>query len=65
MKYTIKTHKKDNKNIKKVEFKKKTLKPVKHHDVLCSFDLDFKLLLIIEAVSPCDEHVLVLFVCLL
>ena len=36
MKYTIKTHKKDNKNMDKLEFKKniKTLKHVKHHDVL-------------------------------
>jgi len=35
MKYTIKTHTKDNKNIDKLEFKKiKTLKHVKHHDVL-------------------------------
>ena len=36
MKYTIKTHKIDNKNIDKLEFKKtiKTLKHVKHHDVL-------------------------------
>ena len=34
MKYTIKTHKIDNKNIDKLEFKKKTLEHVKHHDVL-------------------------------
>jgi len=34
MKYTIKTHKVDNKNIDKMEFTQKTLKHVKHHDVL-------------------------------
>jgi len=36
MKYTIKTHKIDNKNIDKLEFKKthKTLEHVKHHDML-------------------------------
>ena len=36
MKYTIKTHKIDNKNIDKLEYtiNIKTLKHVKHHDVL-------------------------------
>ena len=34
MKYTIKTHKIDDKNIDKLELRKKNIKTLKHHDVL-------------------------------